>query len=65
MPSELDEVRLHEMPKKNRADVTQLVEFLHHGNTQIRQIGIHPVLFVLFRLFFSVIFVLSPECKKS
>jgi hypothetical protein len=39
MPTELEEVSLRIPTRKTHADSVQLVEFLHHGNTQIRQIG--------------------------
>jgi hypothetical protein len=43
MKTELDEVCLHALQSHvytaNHNVYSQLVEFLHHGNTQIRQIG--------------------------
>ena len=41
MPTELEEVKgIHRLLRQSRADSpSQLVEFLHHGNTQIRQVG--------------------------
>ena len=46
MPTELEEVLQHESVILQQllisSNASQLVEFLHHGNTQIRQIGTAP-----------------------
>jgi hypothetical protein len=39
MPTELEEVPLLRKAATYDADCWQLIEFLHHGNTQIRQAG--------------------------